>query len=547
MKMLQLRAPTHSTVDRAFITAAMAAHEIFPRVREDAARASLLLRLLDVSGRIPSLYTFLEDTKSLEPCATIMRALVPLTTKNSLWQSFAKCCEKVAADGKAVVEVRPDTWQEVHVGGPLAVRLVYLVLWLFCHRNFPYMLAVQPRKDAGQPKPRYETNQRWWALLGQLAARLGVESHEIQALKDQDPFQDAVRTFVLSAGLGEAGRCGGELDQPVQDICNILRRVSRSRTQTGDTLPAIATDDVEEPLSHRCGRPFDLSYRRDRPYMYLKYMCGSAPRETGRYLSSFGVKLDIFQAFFGSVSVDFDSAEPNPPPDSPPPDAPASRSSRHESAPVQPPDNAPGNTLDRGSSRYPSTLDGFSGMARSPTPVQDYAREQSWGRMAVERLHSRDASAATHRSDYFRRLEPEELGPIGNGSLEAYEIQCELSEPVNWRHWLADDEGSLFSVYFHVPYERLYVMPASHQLWDERETFRMLQFAHAIYVVEDDGFNCITDAERLCTSQLRILVEKGTEKFNPFQMALLESLFRVYYPRLNSYEYLQTLGHTCLY
>jgi hypothetical protein len=106
---LELMAPIHSTRDKSTITAAIEAGELFPNVRDRVVRASILDRILRVQGRILSLFSFFKDTKYLEPCATIMKELLPKRVNYSVERAFRKRFVRYRRDGRALVEVRKDT------------------------------------------------------------------------------------------------------------------------------------------------------------------------------------------------------------------------------------------------------------------------------------------------------------------------------------------------------------------------------------------------------------------------------------------------------
>lgn len=475
----------------------METRDIFPHIQDARTRNAMLSRLVQVSGRIPSLHSFLEDTKYLEPCATIMRALIPSKTNHSIYRSLADC-SAAALGGRVQVEVQRGVWQEIQTGVRLTTRLAYLQLWLYCMRN-----CVRARKNAGRPKPESDFNQHWRPLLGQLAARVGYDSAEVRKLKENDPFEKAVRAFVLNTGID--GLEVNEVDQPVQDICNILQGISRSDLQVDD-MPQVVSDEIEEPLSHRCGRPFDLSHQKDRPYMYLKFMCGPVTRENGRYLSSFGVKRDIFYAFFGKINIDYDAVQHNGPPDDGP-------RSTHVGT-VEP---ALPRTHDYTSNSRPQR--------HSSNPPTLTAQSTVW-------------------SDY---LCPHELGSLRDLPIEGYKIQHTILEPAQWRRWLLrNTTDSLPPVYFDPVNELIYCIPPSIDDVDERCVFVRLRCGHAIYVIEDDTFTCITEVQHVLRSQFRMLVEKGTRRFTTDQTATLRNLCEVYYPGQNVDAWLGRLGHTNL-
>ncbi|KAF1349754.1 hypothetical protein BDV97DRAFT_376998 [Delphinella strobiligena] len=82
--MLQLLAPSASTADKESIICLMQERTLFPMIRDSAVRAETTQRILATHGRILSLFTFFEDTKYLEPCAKIMKLLLPQKQKETI-------------------------------------------------------------------------------------------------------------------------------------------------------------------------------------------------------------------------------------------------------------------------------------------------------------------------------------------------------------------------------------------------------------------------------------------------------------------------------
>ena len=61
---------------------------LFPRLEIAAERTNLMIRIRSIRHVIPSLHTFLEDTKYLELGAKVMKALLPLGCKMSIHEEF---------------------------------------------------------------------------------------------------------------------------------------------------------------------------------------------------------------------------------------------------------------------------------------------------------------------------------------------------------------------------------------------------------------------------------------------------------------------------
>lgn len=88
VKLLQTRNPHASNEDRVFVNDHMQPWILFLMITDLSARSAILSRLLECSCMIPSLFTFFEDTKWLEPIAKVIRGLLPDGLKNSIRRSF---------------------------------------------------------------------------------------------------------------------------------------------------------------------------------------------------------------------------------------------------------------------------------------------------------------------------------------------------------------------------------------------------------------------------------------------------------------------------
>lgn len=72
----QLLSPLLSSVDRAKIKEAFANGRVFASVTDNDVRRTLKRRILAYPYCIPSLHSFLEDTKFFKPAATIVKRLI---------------------------------------------------------------------------------------------------------------------------------------------------------------------------------------------------------------------------------------------------------------------------------------------------------------------------------------------------------------------------------------------------------------------------------------------------------------------------------------
>lgn len=143
----------------------MSQRQLFPSIKDDLQRSQTLLRLRSIPYIIPSIYTFLEDTKYLEPCAKIMKIL-PKGFRGTISQAFNK-----SHNGQR--RFREQIGEDKHYDrdedtGPIARRRGYVQLWLYAFRHFACMVNQAPRKDPGKPKPVMAIERIWWYQMASL-------------------------------------------------------------------------------------------------------------------------------------------------------------------------------------------------------------------------------------------------------------------------------------------------------------------------------------------------------------------------------------------
>ncbi len=88
VRLLQTRCPSLSSEDRRTVQEDMQNGVLFPTITNAGTRQRIWYQLNTIPHIIPSLYTFLEDTKYLEPCAKVMKCLLPAKSKGSIRQAF---------------------------------------------------------------------------------------------------------------------------------------------------------------------------------------------------------------------------------------------------------------------------------------------------------------------------------------------------------------------------------------------------------------------------------------------------------------------------
>lgn len=278
--------------------------KIFPLVKEPAARQAIWQRLRSIAYVIPSLHTFLEDTKYLEPCANILKKLLPQQGTHSVYQQFSRM-----HDGRCSLQEQhsEESWSLVpQPSAKDAYRRAYLQLWLYAMRHFPEMTGHAPRKDLSKAKPSIpKIEYVWWSGIANLATQCGFENI-VQAYPTiADADHRMAKEFLANARPWlKFGISMDRTSSYVQQLVDIIRCVDNEDHMEESILePHICSHSQEcgADVSSRCGVPHEQSFQNDCKWLFLRYMAtewSRGPSTSTRYLTSFGVKKAMFHRFF---------------------------------------------------------------------------------------------------------------------------------------------------------------------------------------------------------------------------------------------------------
>lgn len=288
---LQALAPQRSLRDRNNIEVGMRDNSLFPSVSDQLSRDIIFRNICDIDGLVPSLFTFFESLKYLEPCCKILRDLVPLKSKRTIRQElFAHYWPQPSYPieyGDSDRRLLPSDSSE-H-----ACELGYWQLWLYTLRNFPDLSPFSPRKELKKGKPQAkEPNPALLRQLGDLAFRLGFQTPAAKASKERDAEADIAVRFI--------SQCGGIISQCEREIAALIsigKAVSQQASMAAylDSPPLSGTTIL--PKDRRVGRPYEDSFQHDRQYLFLPYLC-SSPTSASDITSLFATR-DMFVSFFG--------------------------------------------------------------------------------------------------------------------------------------------------------------------------------------------------------------------------------------------------------
>jgi hypothetical protein len=268
---LELLAPAISSHDHGCVERLMQTRRIFTTVVDEEVRAELLQGILSQTHLIPSLRTFFEDQKYLEPCSTILKSLLDDSEKRPLWRAFTanywptnKIHIQYSESEYSFKELQTSQEQDKSLG----MKLGYLQLWLFCIRHFPELTTIKPR--IGSRKRRklpIEYSLARFQQLGCLAVRLGFRTRK-------------ALDMVLEASSWTE-QTSKRMQRPISLLTN---------------SPAF-TDGHHCPRDRRSGRPYEDDHEEDQVSLF-PFIFYSAIKP-GENVTPLFVKRNILEAFMG--------------------------------------------------------------------------------------------------------------------------------------------------------------------------------------------------------------------------------------------------------
>ena len=263
----------------------------------DSEKASAIERLRSAHHMIPSLHTFLEDTKLLEPCAKILKKLLPTPCRTTIYQELNQLHNEqtswLVQLGENKNESRDERSSEI-------VRAnSYRQLWLYAFRHFPEMMCQPLRKDPSRRKPPTPTLELvWWYKLTELAMECGYTSIDQTYSKSKEADAQMFEMFITHVRPSLLWRNYGVKTDTILKMLNYLDRHNLHLDATDSTDLGDYTGLKCGPeIAFRCGIPFEEAYREDQKALFLA--CIDRPPSPGLFLGSFHVKRHIFLGFFG--------------------------------------------------------------------------------------------------------------------------------------------------------------------------------------------------------------------------------------------------------
>jgi hypothetical protein len=310
---VQLRAPGSSPADLAELEPSFSNGKLFHGVQNQEDRQSIWKNLQEVQWLIPSLYSFFEDFKYLNPLATILKRLFG-KTKDTVYQAmghiFSGCNQN---DGEYIVQEAKRVFRPESGNLSDQFEFGYRQVWLYSWRHFTELIEECPRKEDGHPTPvPQEPDEVLWYEFAVLASELGFESEQIRQLKSGNPDREVARKSLLRARDPRYFK----YDEAVFE-CFVDQLVDMFRAAI-DILPTyikppLLVHGPGESLQRRCGRVFQKAYEDDRDFLFLDVLYDPRKGE-GEGASSFYVRMSVYFAFFGDPQNTSPGVRPSTPP-----------------------------------------------------------------------------------------------------------------------------------------------------------------------------------------------------------------------------------------
>ena len=241
---------------------------------------------------IPSLHTFLEDSKWLEPAAKVLRQLLPHGSRVSIR------CELSNYFGM-------DLWQE-NPSGPITMEAAfgqaYRTIWLFALRNFAELGDIKPRRDSRSPSGLHPRSQAeyWYRLIGE-AKRLGFDLPLVRSTGNVDAVLEGARAAILDARPSTHYEiASGSIDEVAGFVTERFRL--KPQPLQADPSALVLTSDIPQSfkLSRRCGRMYEHAYLSNQQRFTPQNVYDSHQPVMLFAVTPLAIAIDIFKAFMGN-------------------------------------------------------------------------------------------------------------------------------------------------------------------------------------------------------------------------------------------------------
>ena len=260
-------------------------------------------RVLSVDGLVPSFHTLFQDIKFLNACADCFKRLIKLSRKDTVFTALHRIFSHAnGGDQQTLIEVGESAFITRSVDGADVFDLAYRQLWLFAMRNYhklPMREVEEAKKKDILAKPGVKRgNDKLLFGFASLAHRLGFESDEINALRNQSTDREIARDALLNAR--DPGRYRYDetvLESYISQIVNLF--ATAIPLPYGPSSPRFVCFDPEA-ARRRCGYPDQEAQEEDARFLFLLHVHEELDT-MDEEITSFLVRRSVYAAFFGDM------------------------------------------------------------------------------------------------------------------------------------------------------------------------------------------------------------------------------------------------------
>ena len=268
---------------------------LFPAIPVHRAQ-SILSRVQKIDYIIPSIHTFLEDTKILEPCAKIMKRLLPGVCRTSILQEFGQLRNGQTSWSLQTSEASYCRREEE--SSDRTHRGAYRQLWQYTLRHFPEMIGQPLRRDPPRTKsPLLGVELVWWYRFTALAEACGYAEVDNTYRRGEEADYQMAQTFLRQVRPPQL--YGTSMGSSVQQMVDLLGK-DFPPTEGADAPPVVDTNGLKcGPNITSCyGVPLERAFRKDQKALFLENIDQDL-QQGQQDIGSFTVKQDTFHKFFG--------------------------------------------------------------------------------------------------------------------------------------------------------------------------------------------------------------------------------------------------------
>jgi hypothetical protein len=287
---LESLCPKHSTTDKEQLHQLMQQRVLFPSQTDTAARDTLFHNICNLSVLVPSLRTFFEMLKLLEPTCAVLKQLIGKrglrnTIRSTMLGSYFR---------PSKILVQTSEWSDVEVSALLddktAANLAYTELWAYCSRHVDDLVNFTPRKESGEARPSVKCrNPVAWQNLATFALSRGFKLPcAIDQAKD-DPQLELALDYLRQANP--------TLQEFSEEQVKSVRDAGRPIVQNLELNLKSDTELVD--VERRIGRPFAQDFAKDQSYLFLPHVFAAPESQSVTHTFS---RRDLFTTIFESFA-----------------------------------------------------------------------------------------------------------------------------------------------------------------------------------------------------------------------------------------------------